>query len=84
LASRCPLVVRDIGVYEGWVKDGYDGHLCKNNDEFAAVIQELLDYGEKKEILDNGYQVAAERDLSKIGDQLKAAYEKLLLEKKGN
>jgi 1,2-diacylglycerol-3-alpha-glucose alpha-1,2-glucosyltransferase len=84
LASRCPLVVRDIGVYEGWVKDGYDGHLCKNNDEFAAAIQELLDHGEKKEILDNGYQVAADRDLSKIGDQLKAAYEKLLLEKKGN
>lgn len=82
LASRCPLVVRDIGVYEGWVKDGVDGHLCKNNEEFIKAISSLLADGERKEILDKGYEIAAKRDLKYIGQELKGYYQELLEEKK--
>lgn len=78
LASRCPLVVRDIGVYDGWVKDGVNGHRCKNNDEFASVLTRLLEKGEDPKLLDEGYRVAKERDLPEIGKQLEEAYKGLL------
>ena len=78
LASHCPLVVRDIGVYEGWVKDGFNGHLCKNNDEFIKAIDDLLENGEDQKILENGYKTAQERDLPIIGKQLEEAYKSLL------
>ena len=78
LASHCPLVVRDIGVYDGWVKDGVNGHLCKNNEEFASAIAGLLEHGEDPKILEAGFETAKERDLPRVGEQLKEAYESLL------
>ncbi len=78
LASHCPLVVRDIGVYKPWLEDGVNAHLCENNDAFESTIRSLLERGERKEILDAGYKVAEERSLDKIGQQLKKAYEECL------
>ncbi len=78
LASRCPLVVRNIGVYKPWLQDGVNAHFCDNNEDFAKQIKELLGNGEKEEILKNGYQVASERSLDKIGEQLKQAYEECI------
>ena len=78
LATKCPLVVRDIGVYDPWLKDGKNCHKCKNNAEFVATLQKLLDEGEDPAILEEGYQVALERDLDKVGEKLKQAYATLL------
>ncbi len=78
LASNCPLVCRDIGVYKGWLKDGYNAHLCRNNKEFKAVLESLVKNGEKKEILRNGYDTASKRDLQIIGAKLKETYQSLL------
>lgn len=78
LASRCPLVVRDIGVYRPWLVDGINAHICKNNDGFVKQIRDLIDHGEKQSILDQGYQVAQERNLSNVGSELKKAYQDLL------
>ncbi len=78
LASHCPLVVRDIGVYSPWLKDNVNAHLCKNNDDFINTISHLLENGEDEEILKNGYETALERDLPKIGEKLKEAYQSLL------
>ncbi len=78
LASHCPLVVRDIGVYSPWLKDGENAHLCKNNDEFIKIISSLLEKGEDQKILEKGFEVSLERDLEKIGKQLKEAYLPLL------
>ncbi len=80
LASRCPLVVRDIGVYKPWLEDGVSAHFCKNNEEFKTALQSLLDHGEDPKILEKGYEVACERDLPKVGAKLKKAYEELLAE----
>jgi 1,2-diacylglycerol-3-alpha-glucose alpha-1,2-glucosyltransferase len=81
LASRCPLIARDIGVYKPWLHDGVNAHLCADNASFARNIASLLENGEKKEILDAGFAVAEERSLDKIGAELKAAYESLISEK---
>ncbi|MCR4562437.1 MAG: glycosyltransferase [Bacilli bacterium] len=74
LASYCPLLIRDIGVYDGWMQDGVNCHKGKNNDDFERILKDLLANGEKKEILDQGYKTVEERSLDKIGEQLKAVY----------
>ena len=84
LATHCPLVIRDIGVYKPWLEDGKNCHMCKDNDEFAATLSSLLEKGEDPALLEAGYQVALDRDLPKVGQRLKAAYEQLLKEKGGS
>ncbi len=84
LASKCPLVLRDIGVYKPWLEDGVSAHFCKNNDEFAETIDSLLKNDENETILNNGYLIAKERSLDKIGLQLKEAYEECLKDFKPN
>ena len=81
LASKTPLVVRDIGVYREWLEDGKNCHMGKNNEDFAKILRKLIDEGEDPSILENGYQTACERDLPLIGEQLKKAYEDLLAQK---
>ncbi len=78
LASRCPLVLRNIGVYKPWLEDGINAHFCNNNDDFRKEISHLLENGESKEILDNGYEVAKGRSLDIIGEELKKAYEECI------
>ncbi|MDO5330702.1 MAG: glycosyltransferase family 4 protein [Bacillota bacterium] len=78
LASRCPLIIRDIGVYGDWLSDGVDCHKGKDNTQFANHIKSLLEKGEDPQILENGFQVAKARDLPIVGEQLKQAYASLL------
>lgn len=78
LASHCPLVVRDIGVYDPWLHDGIDCHKGKDNPQFVAILQSLFAHGEDPKIIDAGYKVAEERSLDKVGAELKAAYSSLL------
>jgi 1,2-diacylglycerol-3-alpha-glucose alpha-1,2-glucosyltransferase len=82
LASHCPLLVRDIGVYKGWLEDGKNAHMGHNNQEFSQEIASLLKNGDSQEILERGYEVAKERNLLKVGSELKATYEKLLADPK--
>ncbi len=81
LACKTPLLVRSIGVYDPWLKDGYNCHMGKNVDEFASILSSLLEMGDNQEILENGYKTAEERSLDKIGIELKKAYEDLLKSK---
>ena len=78
LASHCPLVVRNIGVYEPWLKDGVNAHIEKDNAGFIKTIDSLLKNGENKAILDEGYKVVEARTLEIVGCKLKEAYESLL------
>jgi len=82
LASKTPLVVRDIGVYDPWLHDGVDCHKCKNNEEFVSALRALLTNGEDPKILEAGYKIAEARDVHLIGKELKEAYEELLSKKK--
>jgi len=78
LASKTPLVIRDIGVYDPWLHDGLDCHKGKNNADFTAILTKLFAEGEDPEILSKGYAVAEERSLDKVGAELKEAYASLL------
>jgi 1,2-diacylglycerol-3-alpha-glucose alpha-1,2-glucosyltransferase len=77
LASRTPLLVRDIGVYEGWLKDGENAVFANNNVEFVEKIRYMLSH-DMTELTNNGYETAKERSLEKVGEQLKETYMKVM------
>lgn len=76
LASRLPLIVRDIGVYKPWLENGVNCYVGKNNDEFIQIIQKTLNSDNSK-IIDNGYNVAEERSIDKIGKELIDTYKEV-------
>jgi 1,2-diacylglycerol-3-alpha-glucose alpha-1,2-glucosyltransferase len=78
LASKCPLVVRDVGVYEPWLTDGVNCHKGKTNADFERILKGLFEKGEDPKILESGYEVAAQRSLDHVGEELKEAYSSLL------
>lgn len=78
LASRCPIVARDIGSFKPWLINEKNAHIRNNNVEFEEIISKLLNEGENPSVVDEGYKVAEERSLKIIGSKLKEAYESLL------
>ena len=77
LASHQNVVVRDIGVFNPWLKDKvhcYKGH---DNEEFIKLVQGCVEktLPSTKEA---GFEVAKERSIDKIGQELKAVYESVL------
>lgn len=81
LAMKIPVLIRDIPIYEGWLEDNVHVYKAKNNDEFEEKIRGILE-GKLPSLVEKGYEVALERDIAKIGKQLKEVYEKVLEEEK--
>lgn len=77
LAARCPVMVRDIGVYEDWLEHNVSCYKGKENTDFIQMIEAYYK-NELNLTLDEGYKIAEERSLDKIGIALKAIYEKTL------
>ena len=83
LASKLPVLVRDIGVYDPWLKDGKNCLKAKNNTEFNAKLHQIMNSDNSK-MIDEGYKVVEERTLEKVGQELKKIYEDFYKEKKGD
>lgn len=77
LASRCQVLVRDIGVYEGWLENGVNCYMGTDNASFTVTLEKLLNHTVASTI-DAGYEVAESRSIDKIGIELKNAYEEVL------
>lgn len=77
LASKVNTIVSDIPVYDDWLKDGYNIYKAKNIDEFEDKIKKIIN-NELPSLVEEGYEVAKERDLKKIGLKLKKIYEEVL------
>ena len=77
LASSCPALVRDIGVYSDWLEDGRNCYKGKDNEEFAEKIKYLMSHDNKK-VIEGGLERVKERELDVVGLELKKAYEYLL------
>ncbi len=77
LASGCPVLCRDIGVYADWLQDGRDCFKAKDNDEFTDKLKFIMN-NNTKAVTKAGYALAEERSLEKVGNQLKDAYTSLL------
>ena len=79
LAMKCPLIVRDIGVYKNWLIS--DHNCLKANDNFGFIesAERLMTrQTEREKIVSNGRKTAKKRDIRKVGTRLRAIYEQVL------
>lgn len=83
LASHCPVLVRDIGVYEPWLVDSKNCLKAKNNEEFNVKLHQIMNSDNSK-MIEEGYKVVEERTLEKIGAKLKKIYEDFYRDSKEN
>ncbi len=74
LACSGTIVVRDIPVYQDWLKDGVNCFKGKTNEEFAKLIQDKID-GKLPDVSVAARKTAEERDIKQIGQKLKRIYE---------
>ncbi|MCQ2793111.1 MAG: glycosyltransferase [Bacilli bacterium] len=81
LATKCPCVIRDIGVYKDWLHDGVDCYKGHNNEEFEQILRKVLEHKDQK-IIDEGYRVVSERSIDKVGTKIKDVYQEILSNKK--
>ncbi len=72
-AMKIKSIVRDIPVFDDWLVDGVNVYKAKDVDDFEKKIPLVLE-GKLPSLVDNGYKVAYERDIEKIGEQLKEVY----------
>ncbi len=74
LASHLPVLVRRIGVYDGWLKEDESCLMASSNEEFNEKLHTIMSSDNTK-MVNNGYKIVEERTLDKIGQQLKETYE---------
>ena len=76
-ACRCPALIRDIPVFDGWLQDGVNVYKAKNVDDFEIKIKKIINH-ELPDLTDVAYQVAVDRSLEIVGEKLKKVYEEVL------
>jgi 1,2-diacylglycerol-3-alpha-glucose alpha-1,2-glucosyltransferase len=76
LASKCKTILRDIGVYDPWMKDKVNCFKGKNNDDFVQLVKGCVE-GTLPDLTKAGYETAKERSIPEIGKQLKEIYRKV-------
>ncbi|MEK4326587.1 glycosyltransferase [Paenibacillus sp. FSL R7-0297] len=78
LASRIPILIRDIPIYSEWLTADETVYKGRTNEEFrnkiAAIAERRL-----PSLTENGHQVVLDNDLKVIGSRLQAIYEQELL-----
>lgn len=76
LGCEIPTVVRNIPVYDGWLTQGQNVYKATDNGEFQAAMDGVLS-GDWPDLRKAGRQVAEQRDVQRIGDQLLTIYEQI-------
>ena len=76
LATKIPVLLRSIPVYDKWLENGLQVYKAKDNEQFSAYISGILE-GKLCRLTEAGYQVAKSRDLQKQADLLKHYYESI-------
>lgn len=80
LATRQKLLVRDIPVFDGWLKDGVNCYKAKDIDEFEEKIKQIVT-GKLPNLEEEGYKVAHRKNMKNIGNAMLKVYESVLEEK---
>lgn len=73
MASGIPVIVRDIPVYEGWLKNGFNAYKFRSEEEAANMIQSVLE-NDMNYITENARYTAGERDYIRIGERMMRMY----------
>ena len=77
LASKIPVIVRDIGVYDPWLVDNVNCLKAKDVDGFIDKINYCFN-NDTSSMIEKGYDVALDRSIDKIGLKLKEIYETVI------
>ncbi len=77
LASRQNILVRDIPVYDGWLRDGQNAYMAQTNAAFCSLIEDIV---EKRvpNLTAAGYETAQQKSIEQIGIELKNVYQTVL------
>lgn len=73
LASKAPVLIRDIGAFD-YLTDKVDCIKAKDNNGFIEAINYIIK-NDLTEIVNNGYELVKKRDINEIAKQLKEIYE---------
>ena len=76
-ACKTTAIVRDIPIFEGWLEDGVNVYKASTINGFEDKIKKIIN-GELPRLGDAAYNVALERDIKRVGVQLKEVYEEAL------
>lgn len=74
LAMKIPVLLRDIPVYDGWIHNGFSAYMAEDNEDFEKLTKGILEK-EMSSLVEDGYEVAKQRDIGKIGERLLQVYE---------
>lgn len=77
LASSQNVLIRDIPVYDPWLKHGVNCYKGKNNDEFVERLHLILSH-ECPDLREQGRITAEKRSIQEVGIELKKMYESVL------
>lgn len=76
-SAKIKAIVRDIGVFDEWLLDGVNVYKVKDVDEFEEKIVKVLN-NELPDLTEEGYQVALNHDIKKVGKDLVNIYKDVL------
>ncbi len=76
-ACKQKAIIRDIPVFEDWLVDGVNVYKAKDIDEFEVKIKKVLN-GEFKDLTEEAYKVALDKDVKKVGKELIEVYKSLI------
>jgi len=75
----CPLIIRDIPVFDEWVKDGVHCLKARSEDDFFEMLTRVLGDGRERSALVRGAgELAEQNDIRKTALALKDLYERLV------
>ena len=73
MASGIPVVLRDIPVYRGWLRDGAEVRKARDLEEIRRMVEEALE-NPHPEMLAAGRAAAEARSLTAVGERLRGLY----------
>lgn len=76
-ACKTTAIIRDIPIFEEMLEDGVNVYKAKTIDEFEDKIKKVIT-GKLPKVGEKAYKVAEERDIKKVGEQLKKVYEDVM------
>ena len=76
LASKRPVLIRNIGVYEDWLTDSINCYKGNNMDEILNKLDYILN-NDTTDVTNEGYKIVLDRTLDKVGNRLKEIYEEV-------
>ncbi len=77
LAGKCQPVIRDIGAFDPWMKNGVNCYKGRDIDEFVKLLKGCITH-QLPPTIEEGYLTAKERSIPAVGQELKRVYEKVM------